>query len=601
MTKETKRLVAFIAAAMLLIGMIVPVMASSQPHTGTITVHKYVRNSAAVPHSDNQFSGEKLTGPQLEGLGTPTNGVGFTLWNLNMAPINSKLNTGAKITGYTVQGTIAGNDLSVLFHFDDGTDVNSARQGNNYGEQFTSTVDGVDGVIVWSGPPTGDIRLFDGFYLLGETTPLPGYAPAELSVIKLPLTKADGTGLNRDVHVYPKNISTNATVITKEVDGTIDVLATGDVVPFKITTLFQNDIAAGDTKVAGVEDLKKTNSDGTNYGKIAIIDNLEDYFKQVNSTTTPITGNDVEVYLVDGSGNRITGTTLTADVDYTLTQTPGTAGETVRVDLTNDGIDKAIAATPRATGIVMAFDAQYVGGATAGIENTTITNIGNAIILGALPAQPGPDPTPTPTQPPGEPTPPPSSLFFPKAQVEIRKFDETGATPLVGATFALAKVAAPAKNFDAAEWDAADAAGKATLAAAYAPMYVCDVNGRPITATSTATGKIFFNDVPYADAAISYYAKELSTAEGYEIPTGTTQVSFLAKSGYSALQDAQGNWMEGAVISALTTINNYPEGTDKSFSLPLTGGTGTMLLTIAGIALMSGAVAIYLKGRKAKA
>ena len=589
MTKVTKRIVAILATTMLLIGMAMPVGAAvSQPNTGTITVHKYVRDSAATPHPDNQYSGDELTGAQLAGLGTPTNGVGFTLFDLDMTAVNAKLAAGHNVTGYTVNG-----ETSVDFHFDEPSTVNAPVISDMGGEKTTATVGGVDGIASW-----GTANLPDGYYLLVETTPLAGYTPAASSVIRLPLTKADGTDANRNVHVYPKNINENPTIIEKKVNGSLNVLKTGDVVPFKITALFQN-VATGDEQVISVEDLKKTDGTDTNYGLMAIYDDLESYFKQVNVANPPTSGtaNDVRVYLVDGAGNEITTTTLSAPADYTLTQTPGTAGAVVRIDLTTSGIDKAIAATPRATGLVMTFDAEYVGGASAAITGTTIFNTGDADIVAARPVT-GPS-DPPPVEPPV--TPPPAKLFFPKAQVEVTKHDEEGAL-FAGATFALAKVSTPTKNFDAAEWAAATPAEKTTLAATYAPMYVCDVDGKPITVTTTATGKAFFNDVPYADAAVSYYLKEISTQAGYELPVGTFEVKFLARSAYTAEQ-TNGQWNEGAVIKSTgnAVIVNSPKGTDKTFSLPLTGGTGTVIFTIVGIVLMAGAVAIYLRGKKKNA
>ena len=56
MTKATitKKLVALIATVMLIVGMIVPAIAASQPNTGTITVRKYSRATIGIADPDRK-------------------------------------------------------------------------------------------------------------------------------------------------------------------------------------------------------------------------------------------------------------------------------------------------------------------------------------------------------------------------------------------------------------------------------------------------------------------------------------------------------------------------------------------------------------------
>jgi len=552
---------------------------TSNPNEGTITVHKYERSTNGTAHPDNQYSGEKLPDTITDTLGKPLPGAGFTLYELDMDTVNAIVADSYTITGYTIDEATP----KVTFHFnghaDEDATVKSIVGG---GEQVTDASGNIQ---------FGNANLDDGHYLLVETSPPAGYQKAESTVIRLPLTLNDGSGENRDIHVYPKNII-NDDIVKKIVDGIYQPVNTGDVVPFKITTTFKNGLDKGTDPTNAVESVADLRS-GTNYGTMVVTDKLKSYFQFVDTATNPVGTRDFEVYLVDGSGSRVTGiNALVAGDDYTISGiTPGTVGPAanISVTLTNDGIDKAIAAY--ADALVITFDAQYTGSVVAN-QGTTVTKIENT-----ADAQMAPHGGTTPDIPE-------STVYVPKAAIVVDKVDEAGVA-FEGATFALARVIKPSITFSEADWTADNytAAQKSLLLT----EYVCDTSGRPVIAETDVNGNIVFDGVPYVDSGATYYLKELSTQEGYELPVSTIKVYLPSKvqittdpdyAGLSHLVDSDDNWVSGATVVVTAEVENFPQGTSNDFTLPLTGGMGTAIFTILGILLMVGT--LYITGKKKK-
>jgi len=603
MTKAriSKKLVAIATTMMLLVAMVIPVAATSQPNTGQITVHKYARSSAGSAHPDNEFSGAQLPTSVTATLGTPLMGAGFTLYRLNTANLDTALAAGHTVTSYGVTGT------TVTFNMSGGGPVTAL--GTAVGaQQFTDAA----GETVFGATGTPGIgNLADGYYLLVETT-VPGtpgqYTAAAPSVIKLPLTFNNGNSVNRDVHVYPKNVDTTVQTVEKTMAGGVRPINTRDVVSFRISTLFKNTAPAPDN-VDNVHDLR-IDADPLAvppipvdvYGSVVLSDPLASYFTYVD-TTTPVSAaipagtKGLEVYLVDGAGNRLTtpATTLVAGTDYTVSGiTPGTLGPAANIviTLTNAGIDKAIAANAQA--LAAEFDAVYTGGASAA-PGDTIINISNSASSVVT--------SPTGVTPPIE---PPTVFHSPGAAIIVDKLNEASAK-FAGATFALAKVAVPTYTYYEATWDSAIPADQYTPAqiSSIEAQYVLDSTGKPVSATTNAAGELIFNNIPYTDAGVTYYLVETATQAGYELPSGTIAVTLDSKadliSASSPLLDASDNWISGSIVVATAVINNYPQGTDQSFSLPLTGGAGTLAFTAIGILVMLGAAVVYLQGKKKNA
>ena len=569
--------------------------AGSQPDTGTITVHKYARSTAGVADPNNINSGEQLNAATEASLGAGLNGAGFTLWRLDMTAVDTAIANGNGVTGYAVNYS-ANTPTGVTFTLD-GTGSPAATTAvaafdTTYthadlgAEKTTQTVSGTDGIAEF-----GSDDLKDGYYLLVETTVPTGYSKSEDTVITLPLTLNNGSDFNRDIHVYPKNI--DSTYVTKEFTGNSGVLQpinTGDLVPFKITAYFKNNLSAVADKVDSVVDLK----DGSTYGSAVIRDTLAADFSYTDSgVAAPDAGTqDFTIYLIDGAGSRITGAGALAAADYTavgFTAGTLTPAAPLVASLTNSGIDKAIA--NNAAGFVIEFDTRYTGTASASAGSTATTAIKNDAVTEITKAG-----GTTPTTPPG------ATESFPKAEIQVNKFKEDGTTALAGVTFALCKAAVPTIDYKPADFSSYSAAQKSTLLT----EYVCDANGQPISAVTDSTGNVIFNNVPYVDAGKDYYLKEIITVAGYQLKTTTIAVHLDSKAelttASSALIDADGSWVSGATVKTSANITNYPLGTtdpdNPAFSLPLTGGAGTIMFTVIGIVVMLGAAFFYLRSRK---
>ena len=582
MTKATitKKIVALLATVMLVVGMVVPAIAASQPDTGTITVRKYARATLGIADPDNIYSGERLSLAKEATLGTPLLGAGFTLYEIDMTAVDSAVANGNKVTGHSVD--LTGLDPEVEFTFDGlGTPPVLTHTETVTTVKFAEQLTNVAGVTTF-----GNDDIEDGYYLLVETTnPDPArYADAEPSVIKLPLTLNDGSDYNRDITVYPKNIDTLAAIVNKTIGGAITTLTVDDVVPFKISTLFKNNAPLPVDRVDQASDLE----DGGTYGSVKITDALAGYFTWVDLASMPIPGTKgLEVYLVDGAGVKI-GANLVSGTDYTLNSgTVDVPGTTIEIELTNAGIDEAI--SRNASGLVMEFDAVYTGiGVTAGpgVTNLPVANEAEAVIRKANSTNP--------------PIIPPGVYHAPKANIMVNKtFTGLIAPNLDGAVFALARGTGVSIIYD----HTGGTTYNATELGILATEYVCGTNGLPVVGTTNTNGEVIFNNVPYTDAGVTYYLRELATKGGYALPNGHIAVTLDSKATLiadgSPLLDSSNNWMNGSLLQPVVVINNdLLSDANKDFSLPLTGGAGTIMFTIVGIVVMIGAATLIIKGKK---
>ena len=438
----------------------------------------------------------------------------------------------------------------------------------------TAQTTDTNGETVFVGAGTG---LPDGYYVLVETAPLTGYDAAAPSVIRLPLTATDGQSFNYDVHVYPKNISSGGVVVKQLGAGGAKPITNGDTIPFELLARFKND-ETGTNQVNNVNDLKN----GAVYGGAQIIDTL--------STELSYNG-DVAVYWMANDGTLSTTALLPGEYGVTA---PGTGGgRIVTVTLNNTGIQKAIDNQYSGFGITLTAD--YIGGASTGASATNIINKMGAIIRKAG--------SPT-TQQPTE-----TTVYAPQLQLTIEKVADTASgAKMLGIEFMLLRTATPTVNYKSGT-SLTDSTYTQAQKDDIKDQYVLDKNGVPVVGTTDAAGKVIFSNLPgYLDASgASFWVKETKTNVGYQLKTALIEVTFEKKSTYQGDStkalwfDGTGNWKGNTTVANAIQIINYKQGKDPSepiFSLPLTGGAGTVAFTIAGIVVMLGAAILIIRKKK---
>ena len=564
MTKKrlVKRVVAFAAAAMMLLGMAIPAMASGVTYAdkGTVTVHKYAGNQEGIipNHTGSELNAADANHPLNKGY-TALQGAEFTLYKVtSLDGVMAKLKEGKTITSTEV---ITGVTPSVKYVFSDSTDVVAGT-----GEISAITTD-IDGKAVF-----GNNNLADGVYVLVETNTPQGYKTAAPSVIRLPLTDAAGK-YNYNVHVYPKNVS-NTDVVKKDIADVTKPVSTGDIVKFELKAKFISDT------VTSVGDLKN----GAVYGAAKITEEFSAYF---NVEETP----GVKAYWLKADGTIDTAAEISSS-HIAIDALPTGDGGTFSATLRNAGIDYAIAQNK--VGFGLTLSAKYVGQASAatGDSANRITNTMYSLIKKAGEAV-------TPGDPGTK-----DETYAPSISIKVNK-DQSNGQALAGVTFAVAKVAVPKVNIEP---------GKALATYSVADIanieaeYVLGADGEPLVAVTNANGFVLFSNLNGYDNTngAKFYLKELATVAGYKLRVPAIEVNFKTQAQYKTARAEWfdgNNWKENADVTETATVVNYKldepgGGEEPGFSLPLTGGAGTVAFTVAGILVMLGAAVLIVRKKK---
>ena len=565
MTKSriTKKLVALAATLLLLTMMVIPAVAAPGNPEGQITVTKYA--GADLTGAFPNFTGEVAT---VDPMYTPIAGAGFTLYHIPDAQVQALLDgltATIKVASHSID--TSGATPVITWTLTNATTVSATATTIALGaEQFTPAT----GEITFGdGTPTGSLP--DGYYILEESTVPPAapgnppFLPAAPALIRMPMTTTGGLD-NYHVYVYPKNISSGG-IANKDLGdgGTSEPIAKDDWVDFEIKSKFLS------ATVNSVSDLRLTAAPSLipgDYGTAAVEEYFNDYFISTGLDS------DIEVFWIDAFG-ELTGTALPTS-HYTITRPAPTPGlsEIVRVELTMAGIDAAIAAAMPGFGFTIS--AQYQNGPTAQ-EGETPVNVSNS--MGSIIAAPSIVP------------PPPiiDTIHVPTISITVEKVDENGA-PLIGATFKLSTVGINPQPSD----------------------FVKDQWGVDLEATTTldANGDatVSFSNLPgYSNATgAKYYVIETAAPSGYNGGT-VVSVQWNNKATHQGLVPSDfhpvtGHWAENinlvkSILVANTRIGT-PNPDSPGFSLPLTGGAGTLLFTAIGIVVMLGAAGAYLHGKK---
>ena len=196
MKKFKKLLVGLLAGAMMLGSMSVTAFAAQtttpatidttdttgKPKTGSLTIHKYEYNGTDTTHNGTGLNPDALPNDGEK----PLEGAGFTLYKV--ADVND-------LTKYYSKNP---TDLpSVDSYFSNG-EIDSSKVKATVSEVITNA----EGIAEFT-----DLQL--GFYVVIETTtPAKVTTPADPFLVSIPMTTVDGASWLYDVHVYPKNKTT---------------------------------------------------------------------------------------------------------------------------------------------------------------------------------------------------------------------------------------------------------------------------------------------------------------------------------------------------------------------------------------------------------
>lgn len=208
----------------------------------SLTVHKYLGATSSLPHD-----GTALTEEQLKTLTSqkPLQGVKFKLYQVEGVDVNTNegVAVASKIGNMTLPGDVVDKGIEV-----DGKKytLKAAKPAEMTTDQKGEAVFTVPNVGLPNGvyvvvedlAGSGDLKTADGAVDKAKVT------PAALFAVSVPMTKPDGTGLNKDVHVYPKNQVNDLTKTVKDAGKNV-----GDDIVYTISTTSTGADTNGDGKM----------------------------------------------------------------------------------------------------------------------------------------------------------------------------------------------------------------------------------------------------------------------------------------------------------------------------------------------------------------
>ncbi len=547
---------------------------SLPPSTGNLIIHKYQSDDMSKIGSAND--GTEVT---VDSSFTALSGVTFNI--------------------YKVSANASGDYPSKAPYrlSDNGTTLTDGD-----GDTFTVAAASTASVTTDANGKATASNLAQGVYLVveQETKEMADKVAdiAEPFVVAVPMTAAagntDGNTWLTDVHVYPKNqqmyVNKFLTGSTKDdaANGTQSgsAINVGDTVHYSIVPTIPDGVVA-----------YKVDDDGTPVSPTTVT--AEDAKVKYKITDTldealTYTANSVKVY----------GLSATEAADKTSTATGGTAIDASNYTVTCEGQELVVEFN--ATGRLALYTANYAcvrvdfdavansklldkvdenGNPTSLIENTGYVKFTNKF---------GTEKTrnsktnSTPDRPVNPDSDGPNPIVH-TAHISITKKDASNAaTTLSGAKFKIADTEANAKTgkylrkttdgavvdpsdsrwADATDWEATSG-NDGVFTFDGVEDYTSEIG-----ADGTETNKVYY----------SYYLVETQAPDGYNLPADPFKIKFSAT---TSTKDT--NW---TVYKDVTNTNE--------FTLPLTGGMGTILLTLAGVVLIGGAAVAFVAASRKK-
>ncbi len=450
-----------------------------------------------------------------------------------------------------------------LSYITDQTSVNSESEPADFTGANTTVISELttdaNGEAKWS-------DLEQGYYILEETRAPIGYVKSAATIITLPMgITADGTGFNYDVHVYPKNVSKAPITKTTDSEGYYEE---GDIVSWTIegklnVTPAMLAVAAPATPAVAAD-----------YGTITATDILD--------PRLIYTAKSAEVSLIGGSDGAVP---LTVDTDYVEVYTPGVAPAdgTITWTLTPAGIQKLI--DSESTGIKVDLNTT-LGNVTGGNSG----QISNDATLNQDPPENDAtgvvDPEPEVIGPGVKPE-------INLAGIEILKVDSVDQTQkLNGAEF---KISDSEANAKAGKFLTTEGVYKTTAELVAPEAHVVTTTGDNPETLIVEKGWGYITGIEVSTTApTDYYLVETKVPAN---PDTTSDLQYIKKQ--SAIKVTVPTTGDGTATVLNQLEGNPPiTGEKPTFILPTTGGMGTVLFTLIGLAFMIVAIILIIRNKK---
>lgn len=555
-SKRTRGLVSLLFAATLAFGMMpATALAEDHPDTplppdkGNLHIHKYLGDGTVAPGDPNEGTviDPLPSSPDWEPIGDIT----FDIYKVDANADGDYPGT----KPYRLSGTTLTDGAGDTFNVTPAT--------------TPSVTTDTSGNAVASDLP-------QGVYLVVEQYDDRVTTPADPFVVAVPMTDAAGSGWITDVHVYPKNFSMTAIKEIKSPAGseqTGTAVNVGDLVTYSIIPTVPTDIVAYEVDATGAPTGGIDSTEDASI-KYSVTDELLDALTFVDAAP-----NDLKVYGLTAADDKHSGGTLIPRTgNYTV------AGNVV-IDFTAAGRALLYAGSGTSSAPVPYSFIRIELSATV---NSNIldsvkypaSEVENKATVGFTNRWDQDTESGT------------NTVTIHNAAISIIKKDRTSGVALSGAEFKIADTEANAKAGNYLKILPLDHATRPGAIVDPADPDYGNAAAVDWLATSDSNGKFTFdgiedytsvmdNDGNETKTYLSYWLVETKAPNGYNLPADPFKFTFDgSETGYTIEMD----------------IHNTNE-----FVLPLTGGAGTLLLTIVGVALVGGGAVALFFSRKKKA
>lgn len=523
-----------------------------RPEKGNLFIHKHWADDKTP--IGNEGDGTEISNP---GISNPAiKGVQFDVWLL---------------TPDSEAPTIPPSDKDGWTYSRKGTSLTVSKAGTDYTytlspEQSDAGENGKtdgDGILQYSDLAAGyyyveeNLAKSDGHQVQGTGNEDKKIASGSRPfIVAVPMTTPDGSGWNTNVHVYPKNEGLNPEKTPDK-----ETIMVGDPVKWTIRA--------------------NVPSDFETYSRFEVTDILDARLDYAGDSSVIVAGT---------NSGGVTKVTLTAGDDYNILYTG--ADRTLKISLTAKGIEK-LATTADVTKITISFDTMVNGNINNGKDDENIITNDATI---EFENEHGTDSDQTPK----------SKVWT--GEIKVDKTYSGDVADLKGrAEFQLAATEDDAGNAEylkvvldennsyivailKPDESFKDAKGTTT---AYADakdwVMVPNTTGLNPAPNYGLDGNTFY--VPSFEgllawddktASTSYWLVETKTAEGYNLLDAPKKITFVKE----------------ATTETAKYVITEPIKNSRGFTLPKTGGVGTLLLTVIGIVLVGLAIIFNLNKKK---